>query len=83
MIKPLNRRALVGATLASPFLVACASPQAGPQGASHDNEAIVRRAYHAAEGNVFDVRCTPSYTGILTEFARRQRRAAVPERGPE
>ena len=25
--------------------------------------------------NVFDVRRTPSYTGILTEFARRQRRA--------
>lgn len=27
------------------------------------------------QGNVFDVRCTPSYTGILTEFARRQRKA--------
>lgn len=27
------------------------------------------------QGNVFDVRKTPSYTGILTEFARRQRRA--------
>lgn len=26
-------------------------------------------------GNVFDVRRTPSYTGILTEFARRQRNA--------
>lgn len=26
-------------------------------------------------GNIFDVRRTPSYTGILTEFARRQRRA--------
>jgi aminoglycoside N3'-acetyltransferase len=25
------------------------------------------------QGNVFDVRRTPSYTGILTEFARRQR----------
>jgi hypothetical protein len=55
MIKPLNRRALVRATLASPLMVACASAQAGPQGASCDNEAIVRRAYHAAEGNVFDV----------------------------
>jgi aminoglycoside 3-N-acetyltransferase len=28
------------------------------------------------QGNVFDVRKTLSYTGILTEFARRQRRAA-------
>lgn len=27
------------------------------------------------QGNVFDVRRTPSYTGILTEFARRQRNA--------
>jgi len=27
------------------------------------------------QGNVFDVRRTPSYTGILTEFARRQRKA--------
>src|SRR6266498_1762102 len=27
------------------------------------------------QGNVFDVRRTPSYTGILTEFARRQRHA--------
>ncbi len=27
------------------------------------------------QGNVFDVRRTPSYTGILTEFARRQRQA--------
>lgn len=27
------------------------------------------------QGNVFDVRRTPSYTGILTEFARRQRRS--------
>ena len=27
------------------------------------------------QGNVFDVRRTPSYTGILTEFARRQRGA--------
>jgi aminoglycoside 3-N-acetyltransferase len=27
------------------------------------------------QGNIFDVRRTPSYTGILTEFARRQRRA--------
>lgn len=26
-------------------------------------------------GNVFDIRRTPSYTGILTEFARRQRQA--------
>jgi aminoglycoside 3-N-acetyltransferase len=28
-----------------------------------------------SEGNVFDIRHTPSYTGILTEFARRQRKA--------
>jgi aminoglycoside 3-N-acetyltransferase len=27
------------------------------------------------QGNVFDIRRTPSYTGILTEFARRQRQA--------
>jgi aminoglycoside 3-N-acetyltransferase len=27
------------------------------------------------QGNVFDVRRTPSYTGILTEFARRQKHA--------
>ena len=27
------------------------------------------------QGNVFDIRKTPSYTGILTEFARRQRKA--------
>lgn len=27
------------------------------------------------QGNVFDVRRTPSYTGILTEFARRQKQA--------
>ena len=27
------------------------------------------------QGNVFDIRKTPSYTGILTEFARRQRQA--------
>lgn len=27
------------------------------------------------QGNIFDVRRTPSYTGILTEFARRQRKA--------
>jgi len=27
------------------------------------------------QGNVFDIRRTPSYTGILTEFARRQRKA--------
>lgn len=27
------------------------------------------------QGNVFDIRRTPSYTGLLTEFARRQRNA--------
>src|ERR1041385_1598785 len=27
------------------------------------------------QGNIFDIRRTPSYTGILTEFARRQRKA--------
>jgi aminoglycoside 3-N-acetyltransferase len=27
------------------------------------------------QGNLFDIRRTPSYTGILTEFARRQRKA--------
>ncbi|HYX29384.1 MAG TPA: AAC(3) family N-acetyltransferase [Pyrinomonadaceae bacterium] len=27
------------------------------------------------QGNIFDIRRTPSYTGILTEFARRQRQA--------
>jgi aminoglycoside 3-N-acetyltransferase len=27
------------------------------------------------QGNVFDIRRTPSYTGLLTEFARRQRHA--------
>src|SRR2546425_3802799 len=30
---------------------------------------------YLCQGNVFDVRRTPSYTGILTEFARRQRGA--------
>src|SRR5712664_3045125 len=30
---------------------------------------------YLCRGNVFDVRRTPSYTGILTEFARRQRGA--------
>ena len=34
------------------------------------------------QGNVFDVRKSPSYTGILTEFARRQR-TAVRIRSPK
>lgn len=37
-----------------------------PQSASYD---------FLARGEIFDVRKTPSYTGILTEFARRQRDA--------
>src|SRR4029077_18801839 len=52
---PINRRALVGAALASPLVTSCATAQTQPSGVPHDNEAIVRRAYHAAEGNVFDI----------------------------
>ena len=35
----------------------------------------ISSAEYLRQGNVFDVRRTPSYTGIFTEFARRQRNA--------
>lgn len=31
---------------------------------THDNEAVVRNAYHAAEGSVLDI---PGWTGSFTE----------------
>jgi len=41
---------------------------------SYPNHLISSYEY-LCQGNIFDVRRTPSYTGILTEFARRQRGA--------
>jgi aminoglycoside 3-N-acetyltransferase len=41
---------------------------------TYPNRKISSYEYLSA-GNVFDIRRTPSYTGILTEFARRQRNA--------
>jgi aminoglycoside 3-N-acetyltransferase len=50
----------------------------GPQGTvlfpTYPNRRISSYEY-LKQGNVFDVRHTPSYTGLLTEFARRQRNA--------
>ncbi|QGZ93712.1 nuclear transport factor 2 family protein [Terricaulis silvestris] len=63
MNEPMNRRALVGAALTSPLIAtaACAQPAA-----THDNEAIVRRAYQTAEGNVFDV---PGFIALFADDA--------------
>ena len=36
---------------------------------------VISSYEYLLQGNTFDVRRTPSYTGILTEFARRQRQA--------
>src|SRR5438876_10318607 len=50
----------------------------GPQGTvlfpTYPNHRISSYEY-LKQRNVFDVRRTPSYTGLLTEFARRQRNA--------
>jgi len=50
----------------------------GPEGTvifpTYPNHLISSYEY-LLQGRVFDVRRTPSYTGILTEFARRQRQA--------
>ena len=51
----------------------------GPQGTvlfpTYPNRSPVSSYEYLLSGKVFDVRRTPSYTGLLTEFARRQRNA--------
>ncbi len=51
----------------------------GPRGTlvfpTYPNRRPVSSYEYLLGGNVFDVRRTPSYTGLLTEFARRQRDA--------
>ncbi|HVG30783.1 MAG TPA: AAC(3) family N-acetyltransferase [Pyrinomonadaceae bacterium] len=42
---------------------------------TYPNRGSVSSYEYLLAGNVFDVRRTPSYTGLLTEFARRQRDA--------
>lgn len=42
---------------------------------TYPNRSPVSSYQYLRDGNVFDVRRTPSYTGILTEFARRHPRA--------
>lgn len=51
----------------------------GPQGTvlfpTYPNRSPISSYEYLSSGKVFDVRRTPSYTGLLTEFARRQRNA--------
>ncbi len=51
----------------------------GPQGTvlfpTYPNRSPVSSYDYLLSGKVFDIRRTPSYTGLLTEFARRQRNA--------
>ena len=51
----------------------------GPQGTvlfpTYPNRSPISSYEYLLSGKVFDVRRTPSYTGLLTEFARRQRHA--------
>jgi hypothetical protein len=69
-----------GLNLAFPFyrILFLIQETIGPSGTvlfpSYPNHRISSYEY-LQQGNVFDVRRTPSYTGILTEFARRQRSA--------
>lgn len=42
---------------------------------TYPNRGAVSSYQYLLDGNVFDVRRTPSYTGILSEFARRQKDA--------
>ena len=42
---------------------------------TYPNRGRISSYEYLARGEVFDVRRTPSYTGLLTEFARRQRGA--------
>ena len=51
MTQSMTRRAAIGAGLAAPFL----ATGMAARGATYDNEAIIRQAYHTAEGNVLDV----------------------------
>lgn len=66
--------------LAFPFyrVLALLKGVIGPRGTllfpTYPNRDISSSEYLRA-GNVFDVRRTPSYTGLLTEFARRQKEA--------
>lgn len=52
----------------------------GPKGnvlfPTYPNRGSVSSYQWLLDGNVFDIRRTPSYTGILSEFARRQKGAA-------
>jgi aminoglycoside 3-N-acetyltransferase len=69
-----------GLNLAFPFyrILFLIQETIGPSGTvlfpSYPNHRISSYEY-LQQGRVFDVRRTPSYTGILTEFARRQRSA--------
>jgi hypothetical protein len=67
MIHSMTRRAIVAAGLASPLVATAASARAQrllPPATPYDNEAIVRRAYHAAEGSVLDI------AGFVGGFAK-------------
>jgi hypothetical protein len=55
----ITRRAAIGASLAAPFSATVVSAGA----ATYDNEAIIRQAYHTAEGNVLDT------AGFAASFA--------------
>lgn len=52
----------------------------GPKGTvvfpTYPNRSPVSSYQYLLRGNIFDVRRTPSYTGLLSEFARRQRGAS-------
>lgn len=42
---------------------------------TYPNRSPISSYEYLVKGNVFDIKRTPSYTGLLTEFARRQRKA--------
>ena len=62
MHQAITRRTMVAAALAAPLAAAGervlaqeTTPAASDSDMTYDNEAIVRHAYHTAEGNVLDV----------------------------
>jgi hypothetical protein len=60
MTNLMTRRTAIGAGLAAPFIATGISARA----ATYDNEAIIRQAYHTAEGNVLDT------AGFAASFAK-------------
>ncbi len=59
-----------------PLLQAAVGPRGNVLFPTYPNRGRTSSYEYLAQGHVFDVRRTPSYTGLLTEFARRQRGAS-------